>query len=92
MRIRVLSILFMLLMWMSGDALACEVCNKQQPKVLQGITHGAGPQSNWDYVLVSAIAIFSIAALVYSIKCLIRPGESANDHIKRVIFKSYHHG
>ena len=87
MRTRVLSILIMLMLWISGDALACEVCKKQQPKVLQGITHGAGPQSNWDYVLVSAVAILSIAALIYSIKCLVRPGESGDDHIKRVIFK-----
>jgi hypothetical protein len=36
---------------------ACDVCKKQQPKVLQGITHGTGPQSNWDYVIVIAVGL-----------------------------------
>jgi hypothetical protein len=34
------------------SSVACDVCKKQQPKVLQGIAHGAGPESQWDYVIV----------------------------------------
>ena len=40
----------LLLAW---AAIACPVCEKQQPKILQGITHGSGPQSNWDYIIIS---------------------------------------
>jgi hypothetical protein len=64
---------------------ACEVCKKQQPKVLRGITHGAGPQSNWDYVIVVAIAIVVVVTLFYSVKWLIKPGEHQADHIKHSI-------
>lgn len=64
---------------------ACDVCKKQQPKVLQGITHGAGPQSNWDYVIVVVIAVVVLATLFYSVKWLIKPGEQQADHIKHSI-------
>lgn len=64
---------------------ACEVCQKQQPKLLRGITHGAGPQSNWDYVIVVAIAVVVLVALFYSVKWLIKPGEQQAGHIKHSI-------
>lgn len=64
---------------------ACDVCKKQQPRVLRGITHGAGPQSNWDYVIVAAIAAVVLVALFYSVKWLIKPGEQQADHIKHSI-------
>lgn len=64
---------------------ACEVCKKQQPKLLQGISHGAGPQSNWDYVIVWSAVIIVVATLFYSIKWLVKPGEEGNEHIKRTI-------
>ncbi|MBS1614802.1 MAG: hypothetical protein JST06_01640 [Bacteroidetes bacterium] len=65
------------------SALACPACEKQQPKILRGITHGAGPQSNWDYVIVWVAVIIVIATLFFSVKWLIRPGEQSNLHIKR---------
>ena len=61
---------------------ACDVCKKQQPKVLQGITHGTGPQSNWDYVIVIAVALLVIATLFYSLKSLLKPKEQSENHIK----------
>ena len=61
---------------------ACDVCKKQQPKVLQGITHGTGPQSNWDYVIVIAFALLVIATLFYSLKSLLKPKEQSKNHIK----------
>jgi hypothetical protein len=65
--------------------LACEVCKKQQPKVLRGITHGAGPQSGWDYVVVWCMVIIAAVSLFYSIKWILRPGEGDSKHIKRSI-------
>ena len=67
--------------------LACPVCEKRQPKLLQGITHGAGPESNWDYVIIGTTAAIVLASLYFSVKWLCKPGEAGNDHIKRIIFK-----
>lgn len=61
---------------------ACEVCERNQPKVLRGIVHGAGPDSNWDYVSIGITAIIVVLTLIYSIKWLIKPNENNTDHIK----------
>lgn len=63
-------------------AVACPVCERNKPKVLQGITHGTGPDSNWDYVIVVLVAVIAVLTLIYSIKWLIRPNENNTDHIK----------
>jgi len=65
--------------------IACPVCEKQQPKILKGITHGAGPQSNWDYVFVLVTVLIVLATLIYTIKWLVKPGESSDNHIKRTV-------
>ena len=70
---------------LSLAAFACPVCEKQQPKVLQGISHGAGPQSDWDYVLVWATVVVVALCLFFSVKWLVRPGEKGSDHIKRTV-------
>lgn len=67
-------------------AVACEVCKRRQPKVLRGITHGAGPQSEWDYVIVGITSLIVMVSLYYSIKWMVRPGEQSPDHIKHSIF------
>lgn len=61
---------------------ACPVCERNKAKALQGITHGAGPTSNWDYVIVFAIIIMAILTLFYSVKWLIKPNEQNGNHIK----------
>jgi hypothetical protein len=80
------SILFIALTVASIGSMACEVCKKQQPKILRGITHGAGPQSNWDYVIVGVTTLIVGVSLFYSIKWIVRPGEREKDHIKHSIF------
>ena len=67
---------------------ACEVCQRQQPKVLRGITHGAGPQSDWDYVIVGCMMIIVAGSLFYSLKYIIRPGEHESAHIKHSIINT----
>lgn len=66
-------------------AIACPACKKQQPKILQGITHGTGPDSNWDYVIVWATVLIVLATLFYTVKWLIRPEEKSMNHIKRTV-------
>ena len=72
--------------FMNGELLACEVCKKQQPKILRGVTHGAGPQSDWDYVVVWCAVIIAVISLFYAVKWIMRPGETEHEHIKRSIF------
>jgi hypothetical protein len=73
------------LLVMSLATFACSVCEKQQPKILRGITHGAGPQSNWDYLIISVTAIIVLATLFFSVKWLAKPGEKSPAHIKQLI-------
>lgn len=77
--------LITLLIFAQFASYACEVCKKQQPKALRGITHGAGPQSDWDYVIVAITALIVLVSLFYSIKWIIRPGEKEPGHIKQSI-------
>ena len=64
---------------------ACPACEKQQLKVLRGIAHGAGPESNWDYVIVwSAVAIV-VVTLFFTVKWLLNPKEHDPSHIKRTV-------
>ena len=64
---------------------ACDACKLQQPKLTQNFTHGAGPQSNWDWVIVSSIALITVYTLIYSVIYLIKPGENKGSHIKNRI-------
>ena len=61
---------------------ACEVCARQQPKILRGITHGVGPEGMWDYVIVGTTAVVGVIALFYSMKWILRPGEQEPGHVK----------
>jgi hypothetical protein len=83
---KTISLIALLLITVS--AWACPVCEKQQPKILRGITHGAGPQSNWDYVIIWSMVAIVAFTLFFSVKWLIRPGEQAEGHIKRSIFNN----
>ena len=79
------SILFAGMMLTVMPVMACEACKQQQPKFLQGITHGTGPDSNWDYLIVSFMVFITLYSLYATVKCLIHPSEKENEHIKRMI-------
>ena len=68
--------------------MTCPVCERNQPKILRGITHGAGPESKWDYVIVWATVAIVLLTLFFSVKWLIRPGEKSDRHIKRFILNN----
>ena len=78
---------FLLLILLQITAFACPVCERNQPKVLRGIVHGSGPDSNWDFVSIGVTIVIAILALVYSVKWLVNPNENNADHIKFSIFK-----
>ncbi|WP_370901524.1 hypothetical protein [Chryseobacterium gossypii] len=61
---------------------ACDACQLQQPEVTRNLTHGTGPDSNWDWFIVGVVILITVLALIFSVKYLINPGEKNRDHIK----------
>ena len=64
---------------------ACDACKLQQPKITQNFTHGVGPTSQWDWLIVAVITIITLATLFYAVKYLVKPGEKNKNHIKHII-------
>ncbi len=78
----VLPLLALLLFAIHSASTACEVCERNQPKVLRGIVHGSGPDSNYDYISIGITILIGVFTLFYSVKWLMKPGERNADHIK----------
>lgn len=72
-----------------SPAMACDVCQEQQPRILRNITHGAGPQGTTYFVIITVAAIIVGLTLIYSIKYLLKPGEKSPDHVKNIILDNY---
>jgi hypothetical protein len=68
-----------------GNTWACELCKKNQPKVLDGITHGAGPEGNLDYFIIWIAVVVVGITLALSLKFLINPNENNPHHIKNIV-------
>lgn len=79
--------LFTIGMVSSAHLLACPVCERNQPKLLRGIVHGQGPESQSDYVIISIVAGIVLLSVYLSIKALVRPGEHNKRHIKRTVLE-----
>ena len=70
-------------------AMACPECERSQPGILKGIGHGAGPQQQWDYVIVILTSIIVLISLYYSIKWIIltnKPFIPRSRHYTLLIF------
>lgn len=78
-------LVFLMLAFSGYFANACPACEKQQPAIFRGITHGTGPDSRWDYLIISVTVLIVLFTLFYSVKWLIQPGEKSSDHIKQLI-------
>ncbi len=83
--IAILAVFLLVNQWLH----ACEVCKAAQPEVTRGITHGVGPQSYWDWVIIGAVAALTLVTLILSIKYLVRPGENDSNHIKQTILTNF---
>lgn len=64
---------------------ACDLCKKDQPKILQDVTHGPGPQGQGDYIIIWIAVVIVAITLFYSVKFLVRPRENNPDHIKNIV-------
>ncbi len=69
----------------SLPVLACEACKKQQPKLLRGITHGSGPDSSWDYVIVSIMMIITLYSFYAMIRFMAKSRDEVHQDIKTSI-------
>lgn len=70
------------LVLISFASFACPTCEKAQPKIFRGITHGAGPDSNWDYLIIGFTAIIVLYCGYITVSRLIKPNEMQKEHIK----------
>lgn len=86
MKSKIISSLLLMILMVS-PIFACEVCEAEQPKILQGVVHGPGPESGVDYIITIIAAVIVLFTLVLSIKYLVRPGEKNPDHIKNIILE-----
>lgn len=81
-------IILVLLFSISSTALmACPVCERNQPKILRGVVHGQGADTQWDYLIIGIVAAIVLLAIYLTIKGLIRPGEQQTEHIKRTVLE-----
>lgn len=78
-------VISLIVIFAANFVFACEACKLQQPKITQDFTHGTGPDSGWDWMIVGGISIITIYTLFYSVKYLVKPGEKNRDHIKNSI-------
>jgi len=82
------TILFSLILLLYAPvSYACEVCKANQPKMLENITHGQGPQGNVDYLITWSAAVLVAFTLVFSIKYLVKPKENTPGHIKNIVLQ-----
>jgi len=75
-----------------GSAMACTVCKEQQPKILKGLTHGVGPDGNWDYLIVAVMVAVVSGTFLMSARYLVKPGEREQLHIKYSILNENSYG
>jgi hypothetical protein len=61
---------------------ACDTCKLRQPEVTKDLTHGTGPESDWDWFIVAIVVLITVLAFIFSVKYLIKPGEKDKNHIK----------
>lgn len=84
------ALIFFLLFFISTlPAFACDVCQRNQPKLLQDISHGTGPQATSDYYIIGGAVLIVLLTLVYSLKYLLKPGEQNPKHIKKLILNQH---
>lgn len=85
----ILLLLMLLLVNVTSYAVPiCDLCKAKQPKGLENITHGQGPDGNIDYLIMYGAIIIVGYTLIMSIKYLVNPREKRDDHIKHIVTKN----
>ena len=78
----------LILIFLTKLSVACPVCDKNQPAVTRGWTHGVGPSGIWDWVIIVVMVAITIFFLLVSIKALVEPKENDTNHIKNSILRN----
>lgn len=73
----------------SAIGLACPVCEANQPKGFENLTHGKGPEGDFDFIIMFVAIIIVGYALIMSIKYLAKPKEKEKSHIKNIVLDDY---
>lgn len=81
-------LLFFLIQLFPCGLFACPACTKAQPEIFRGITHGSGPESKWDYLIVGVTIAIVLLCLGFTIKFLVAPHEGEKSHIKNQILNA----
>lgn len=89
MKVKILLIISLLMFGASLSLMACDVCQSQQPKITQNITHGAGPQAQTDFIIIAIAIVIVLITFVLSLKFLWKPGEHSSSHIKRIVIDNF---
>lgn len=84
MKKKLLFLLFFMITSWEG-VLACEVCQKNQPAPLRGITHGIGPTGTIDYIIIGVASVIVTLTLYLAIKYMVKPKEGKPEHIKNIV-------
>lgn len=79
--------LTLLLFMVVSVSFACEVCQSNQPKMLENITHGEGPRGTADYLITWSAAFLVAFTLAFSVKYLVKPRENQPGHIKNIVLE-----
>lgn len=81
------NIIIFFVLLIANFVFACDACKLQQPEITRNFTHGTGPNSSWDWLIVAVIALITIYTFVYTVKYLVKPGEKDSNHIKHSILE-----
>lgn len=84
---KIITLALLFLLSSTLNLYACTVCKSQQPKVLRGITHGARPESVWDYFIIASSCLLVLITLIMTLQYLIKPNERNPRHIKYMILE-----
>lgn len=68
---------------------ACDACEKDQPNLTRGLTHGPGPSGSIEIIIAGLAFVLVIISLCFSIRYLLHPGEKNPGHIKHFINQEF---
>lgn len=79
----------LIVLLLSIASIACPLCESKQPKGFENITHGQGPEGDFDYIIIYSAILIVGFTLIMSIKYLVKPKEKEKDHIKNIVLDEF---
>lgn len=79
----------LIVLLLSIVSIACPLCKSNQPKGFENITHGQGPDGDFDYIIIYSAILIVGFTLIMSIKYLVKPKEKDKNHIKNIVLDEF---